>query len=337
MEELQEVVVDEKEKLRSARKHFTIFGLVFLAGSVLYMGSQYAGAIIGMLAFPGWMTTMDRVMIVQMLPAYVIGVPLFLLLLKLVPKAELPRKKIKVSTFISFLPMIYAVTLLSNMVGMVINSFISDVTDYEMTNLVSDLLDQVSPLTIFILTVIMAPLVEEILFRKALVSRVASYGEGTAVALSGLMFALIHGNANQIPYAFCIGCVLGYIYLRTGNIWITIAMHAFTNLMGGVVAQKVASIDVDKMSQIMTGGDEALMMQYLTEHGGEIVFLAAYVIAMIAMVISGVIIFIVHARKVHFEKAPLQIPKGKRFVTVMLNPGMILFVAVGIWFIFQQT
>jgi len=329
---------EEKEILKTARRHFTKFGLVFLVGSAAYMGLQYVGAILGVLYFPQYVSDMNGMMIAQMLPAYVIAVPLFLLLLRLVPETKPQRKKLKTSTLISLFPMIYAVTILSNLVGVAFNSLLSDLTQYEATNLVEELLEETSPSLVFFLTVIMAPLVEELLFRKALINRTMKYGEGVAVLLSGVMFGLIHGNLYQIPYAFSIGCVLGYVYLRSGNLGITIALHAFTNLMGGVIAQSATNaIDLNQLQLLVEGGNEELLMQFMIENAGGVLYFVIYMVLVVVLVISGSIIFILQARKVTLNPAPEALPKGKRFRTVILNPGMLLFLATGIGFIFLQS
>ena len=47
---------------------------------------------------------------------------------------------------------------------------------------------------IILTSVIIAPVMEELVFRKYLVDRLVPYGQKTAVVLSGLFFGLFHGN-----------------------------------------------------------------------------------------------------------------------------------------------
>ena len=54
-----------------------------------------------------------------------------------------------------------------------------------------------------------------------------------------------------------------------------------------------------------------------------------YGFAMFVLTVTGLILFCVNIRRVTFDPAPLELPKGRRFKTVWLNAGMILFVLLG--------
>ena len=86
-----------------------------------------------------------------------------------------------------------------------------------------------------ILIVIIAPLCEEALFRGVLLKGfVGRYGVAPGVALSALFFATAHGSLARIPFTFCLGCILAWLYLRTGTLWVGIGAHAFNNLIAGI-------------------------------------------------------------------------------------------------------
>ena len=89
------------------------------------------------------------------------------------------------------------------------------------------------------ISVFAAPVVEELLFRKCFIGRIGGYGERTAVILSGLLFGLAHGNIQQFFYAFGLGMIWAYVYVRTRNIGYTIAFHMLFNLIGGIFAMSV--------------------------------------------------------------------------------------------------
>ena len=52
----------------------------------------------------------------------------------------------------------------------------------------------------------------------------------TAVVISAILFALYHMNVVQGVYAFIIGLILGFLYLKTNTIWAPIAFHVCANL-----------------------------------------------------------------------------------------------------------
>ena len=87
---------------------------------------------------------------------------------------------------------------------------------------------------IFLCVVVAAPVIEELVFRKWLLDRVGRFGERTAVLLSAVVFGLAHGNFSQFFYAFGLGALFAYVYIKTGHIGYTIGFHMFFNLIGGV-------------------------------------------------------------------------------------------------------
>lgn len=62
-------------------------------------------------------------------------------------------------------------------------------------------------------------------------------------------------------------------------------------------------------------------------------FAMAYGIFMIAAVVLGIVFLILYRREIRLKPAMLAIPRGRRFETLFLNLGMILFffVSVGLF------
>lgn len=81
-------------------------------------------------------------------------------------------------------------------------------------------------LTVF-LVVIVAPVVEEVLFRGVLLHRFAhKWGLTRAIAVSSLIFGTLH--ADILGHAV-FGAVLCLLYVRSGTLWLPIAIHALNN------------------------------------------------------------------------------------------------------------
>ena len=89
---------------------------------------------------------------------------------------------------------------------------------------------------LLIITVVFAPLVEEIYYR-GLVLRAAERSYGATIALLGssLFFAVTHFQVLQFPALLLFGIVLGAIALRTGRIGIPITAHIAFNLTAVVL------------------------------------------------------------------------------------------------------
>ncbi len=85
-------------------------------------------------------------------------------------------------------------------------------------------------LSMFLYACIGAPIWEELLFRGVILRTLEPHGKRLAIWLSALMFGLFHGNLVQIPYAFGVGLVLGYVAVEYNIGW-AIVLHTVNNLV----------------------------------------------------------------------------------------------------------
>ena len=100
---------------------------------------------------------------------------------------------------------------------------------------------------------IFAPFFEEWLCRgiilRGLLTKVKP---AWAIAISALVFGLIHGNLWQAIPAFFIGVVLGYVYYKTGSLKLTMLMHCVNNTLAVIVSRIPGLEDVEFFGQIMS-------------------------------------------------------------------------------------
>ena len=78
---------------------------------------------------------------------------------------------------------------------------------------------------------IMAPLVEELLFRGAIQGYILRKGMKPlhAILIASAIFGIVHMNPIQIPFAFAIGLIFGWLYYRTGSVIPGIVGHFINN------------------------------------------------------------------------------------------------------------
>ena len=78
---------------------------------------------------------------------------------------------------------------------------------------------------------IMAPLVEELLFRGAIQGYMLRKGIKPlhAILIASAIFGIVHMNPIQIPFAFAIGMIFGWLYYRTGSVVPGIIGHFINN------------------------------------------------------------------------------------------------------------
>lgn len=86
---------------------------------------------------------------------------------------------------------------------------------------------------VVIATVLVAPIVEEIIFRGLILSRLHRVMPGwLAVLVSALVFGICHGQAVWMAYAFVLGVIFGFLALRSKSIWPSLAAHILFNGIG---------------------------------------------------------------------------------------------------------
>jgi membrane protease YdiL (CAAX protease family) len=95
-------------------------------------------------------------------------------------------------------------------------------------------------LLLIVMFVVVAPFIEEVIFRGAVLSWLARrFSRFWAIGLSAAAFAGVHlADPNAVlavPSLFVIGFVLGWAALRRGNLSLPIFMHAGVNLLGAIV------------------------------------------------------------------------------------------------------
>ncbi len=78
-------------------------------------------------------------------------------------------------------------------------------------------------------TAVVPALVEEFACRGIVMGALRKYGDGFAVLTSAIMFGLIHGNFQQIPFAFMVGLILGYVTVKCNSIWPAVLIHFYNN------------------------------------------------------------------------------------------------------------
>lgn len=82
----------------------------------------------------------------------------------------------------------------------------------------------------YLAVAVAAPVLEELLFRKIVLEGMeVNYGARKAIIWSAVLFAIFHLNPWQGIGAFCIGLFLGWLYVKTRDIWLCIFIHFFTN------------------------------------------------------------------------------------------------------------
>ncbi|MDR2973658.1 MAG: CPBP family intramembrane metalloprotease [Propionibacteriaceae bacterium] len=74
------------------------------------------------------------------------------------------------------------------------------------------------------------PIIEEVVFRGAILRHLAPFGANFAIVTQALLFSLYHMNWNQGVFTFFLGLVFGYVALRFSLKW-SVALHVLNNVL----------------------------------------------------------------------------------------------------------
>lgn len=318
-----------EESLKMTRKHFSRLGGMFILGTVIIYAVQLIPTAIIQMLRPEWLQNGNISLSLSMVPMYLIGMPALIALVKTIPTENVEKRKMEWWQFLVAVLMCFGLVYASNLIGTAVSTIIGILKGSAVQNTILDVVTSISTVFVILYMVICAPFMEEYVFRKLIVERTIKYGQGVAVVVSGLMFGLFHGNLNQFVYAFTLGCFLAFIYVKTGKLKITIAMHMMVNLMGSVVSLKLMEmIDIDRYLKIVADGmDMDALMAYMSENATGWILYMLFVLFMIGTILTALVMFIVcfATKRITFDRGAVVIPKGKRFSTVILNVGMLIY------------
>lgn len=310
------------EILKTYKKHFSSLGLMYFLGALIIIGVQVAVSMLVLAFAPSLLDNPNLSLLVSMLPTYAIAFPLTSLLIHQVPGVQMKKHDMKPTQLLRAFAISYALMYLSNLAGQFFTNIIGIIKGSPVDDAIADLVSELNPLTAFFVMVLLAPALEEWIFRKLLVDRTIRYGEGTAIFLSGLMFGLFHGNLNQFVYTFLVGAFWAFIYVKTGRLRYTIYLHMALNFMGSV-----GSLFFLGAISTLEGGSSAMNgFHFLLGMLIPLAIVIPYLIVVFGLVISGIVLLVTNWKRFRLISAELFIPKEKRFSVIFLNAGMILYV-----------
>lgn len=307
---------------RAAKTAFSRIGMaLFVIGGLTMVLQTLFSAVLTWLSMTGseiadasW-----TLWAVTFVPLYVIGMPVGILMMRRVPKDRIEENKLSVKEFLIYLLMCFPLMYGGNIIGNLLAALFTGGTAQ---NGLDAYVFNDSPLSLPVL-VFLAPLLEEFLFRKQILDRCSKYGEKTAIVLSATTFALFHMNLYQVFYAFGLGLVFAYVYIRTGRLRYCVALHMIINFMGSALAPWILSqLDMSALKQMESG---TIAIDEVTRMLPGLLMYSVYALALLGLSIAGLAILIGQRRKLIFQPAPEELPKGTGFRTVYCNVGMILF------------
>lgn len=249
---------------------------------------------------------------ITIITIYMTAFPLLALSLRKVPRLVIRPHKMGIGVFISCLCMMAGLALIGTLIGAPIHLILTapfaseDTTDLAKIILSSTLIERI------LVTAVLAPVFEELIFRKLLIDRTIKYGQTLSIFLSGLLFGLFHGNFQQFFFATLIGMLFALVYIRTGRIRYSILLHAAMNFSTSFVT---ASLLI-KVYPYLESDFKSVPTEIIYALG----VLAIWMMILLLVAVIGIVLMIVWRRRLMPYRAPEEPSAGAVLAGLMKSP-----------------
>lgn len=163
----------------------------------------------------------------------------------------------------------------------------------------------------FLYIMILAPLIEEMIYRGFILKTISPYSKTAAVLVSAISFGLMHGNIPQAASAFCTGLLYAIIAIKSGSIFPSLIIHSLNNL-------------------IVNGPElvKALGLPYNS---------TVYSTIEICIGLFGFFVwFVDYKYMLHFDEAPKGPEKSTAIKKVLTNPLMIVYFGILVFYLMKE-
>lgn len=301
--------------LQISKSHFSKLGL----GCFAILGVASILQVLIVKLFPQWLELPWGVWICTFAPIYLAAVPVGMMIIYSVPARPIQCRSIKIGGYLVLFFIAVFMMYAGNLVGTILTMLLQAAFGISIANPIMNYAtgNEVLPKLLFM--VILAPVLEEYIFRKQLIDRMHVYGQKLAIITSALMFGLFHGNLSQLFYAFGLGLVFGYVYLKTGKLRYSIGLHMMINFLGGIIGPMF-------LEHLDFAALKAMDMAAIQGNLPWLIGYVVYAFALLSFALTGLVLLCIKSRGVKFFCAEMELPQGSRFRTVYWNVGMVLLI-----------
>lgn len=305
----------------SLKKASSRIGYALLLTLAIVLLVQFAVSLIVALFAPSIMLEPWYIWGMTIISLYLAAFPIYILMVKSIPSYEVNvqeesnLKKYSVKEIIMIIFICLAATYIFNIVSVALTYLIGLLKGSPVTNPLEVAVGSSSVIYTFIVACIMAPIVEEIMFRKLMLSKLVVYDKRVAIIVTSITFALFHGNLYQLLYAFVLGVIFAHITIKSGTVKYAIILHIVINTIGSVIIPSLVA-NSNEMIAIVAG------------------------LIVICFVIVGLVLFF-RKRNTLFpsldEGLEIESQEKRKISESLLSSGMILFLIASVIFTLVQV
>ena len=268
--------------------------------------------------FPGMLKNDDLWRLLFNTLAYLAAALILWLFLKGLPKLDNePKQKMKAAAFVGYVCTMRGAATMLSVAGAMVYLLVTLVVKGPQ-NLTDALRESnpfllSAPLTMavdMVLICIVAPVMEELMFRRLLLDALRPFGDAVAILYSGVAFGLLHMNFQQFFYASGLGLMLGYVMARTNDLRYCIGLHAALNTMSAVFIPLFGNVDMANLNLRASAAFFSLL--------GVILVVS----------VTGIVLFVANVKKVRLEKPRFRFTVPINGKLVLLSAGTIPYILV---------
>ena len=198
-------------------------------GVLLYLlTTQIIGGLL--LAIPAVVRSIYLTMAVNEAVSYGLAPLILWLMIRPLPKGRGPELPLSPRAFARTAVFSLGTLYLFNLVTVLLVAAVEAFSGSSTGNLLDNVVNSLPTWLYLVMVGAIAPVMEELIFRKLLLDRLRPFGDRCAILVSAVAFGLFHMNLYQLFYATALGLVFAGVVVKTGRIWHTIALHAIVNL-----------------------------------------------------------------------------------------------------------
>ena len=171
------------------------------------------------------------------------------------------RPQMNAGWIIKYMIITWGLSLLMSIITNIILQLLKSLLHLNFSDISFDFGDGVGGFIVsFVSLCIFAPIFEEIIFRSAVYRHTEIMGQSFAVVFSAIVFALMHGNLEQLPYTFVMGLGFAYLFAKTRSLLIPMLLHFLTNTTTVIFTSIIDTTDTDELSTLLSNRDFAAVI-----------------------------------------------------------------------------
>ncbi|MBQ6847710.1 MAG: CPBP family intramembrane metalloprotease [Clostridia bacterium] len=149
-------------------------------------------------------------------------------------------------------------------------------------------------------------LVEEFAMRGVVMGALRKFGDTFALITSSICFGVMHGNFEQMPFAFTVGLFLGFTVIKTGSMRVAILLHFTNNFVSVLFSYFPKSVPAEIQNLI-------------------------YVFYLLVTIVTGIFFLVKSELKLFsFQKSEGVLSEKEKYKTFFLSGGVIVFLIINI-------